>query len=97
MATIKRVENQISQIEDFDVIFVTADGRDVRGDRAGIPGYSSRFENRAPGTMTVEGWKQRRFRPLYPGFDVEVLTADGEHARGNTRLETVRGSYEDRE
>ncbi|MGZ3495964.1 MAG: hypothetical protein ACXWNK_02060 [Vulcanimicrobiaceae bacterium] len=97
MATIKRVENQISQLEGFDVIFVTEEGRDVRGDRAGIPGYANRFENRAPGRMTVEGWKQRRFRPLYPGFDVEVLLADGEHARGNTRLETVRASYEERE
>jgi hypothetical protein len=44
--------------------------------------------------MTVEAWKQRRFRHLYPGFKVEVLLADGTRARGNTRLGTVRGSYE---
>ena len=97
MATIKRVENQIAHVEAFDVIFVTEDGRDVRGDRAGIPGYSNRFENKAPGRMTVEGWKERRFRPLYPGFDAEVIMADGTHARGNVLLDTVRASYEERE
>ncbi|MBV8244578.1 MAG: hypothetical protein JOZ38_01515 [Candidatus Eremiobacteraeota bacterium] len=97
MATIKRVENQIAHVEGFDVIFITEDGRDVRGDRAGIPGYASRFENAAPGRMTVEGWKERRFRPVYPGFEVEVIMADGAHARGNVRLETVRSSYEARE
>jgi hypothetical protein len=97
MATIKRVENQICQVEDFDVIFVTEDGRDVRGDRTGIPGYSNKFENRAPGRMTVEGWKERRFRTLYPGFEAEVLLADGTHARGNTLLDSVRASYEDRD
>jgi hypothetical protein len=96
MATIKRIENQISQVEAFDVVFVL-NGRDVRGDRAGIPGYASRFENRAPGRMNVEAWKDRRFRPLYPGFEVEVLMADGTHAHGNTMLDTVRASYEDRE
>jgi len=97
MATIKRVENQISELEDFDVIFTTEEGRDVRGDRTGIPGYLNKFENKAPGRMNVEGWKERRFRPIYPGFDVEILMADGTHAHGNTLLETVRASYEDRE
>ena len=97
MATIKRIENQISQLEGFDVIFTTEDGRDVRGDRSGIPSYVNRFENRAPGRMNVESWKHRRFRPLYPGFNVEILLADGTHAHGNTLLESVRASYEDRE
>ncbi len=97
MATIKRVENQIASLEGFDVVFVTQDGRDVRGDRAGIPGFSNKFENRAPGRMTVEAWRDRRFRFIYPGFDAAVLLADGSHARGNTLLETVRASYEDRE
>ncbi len=96
MATIKRVENQIANVEHFDVIF-TQFGRDIRGDREGISGYAGRFEKGAPGRMTVEGWKERRFRRLYPGFDAEVLLADGTHARGNMRLSSVRTSYEDRE
>ena len=93
MATIARIESQIARVEGFTAVFVTADRRDLRGDRAGIPGYSNRFAKKAPGRMTVEGWKQRRFRPAYPGFDAEVLMSNGQPARGNTFLETVRESY----
>ena len=95
MATINRVENQIANVERFSVVF-TQFGRDIRGDREGITGYAGRFEKGAPGRMTVEGWKARRFRPLYPGFEAEVLLADGTPARGNMRLSSVRNSYEDR-
>jgi hypothetical protein len=93
MATIERIENQIARVERFRAVFVTEDRRDLRGDRTGIPGYSNRFAKKAPGRMTVEGWKQRRFRMIYPGFDAEVLMANGAPARGNTFLETVRDSY----
>ncbi|MBV8363427.1 MAG: hypothetical protein JO193_02575 [Candidatus Eremiobacteraeota bacterium] len=95
MATIDRVEGQIFSVERFSVIF-TQFGRDIRGDREGITGYAGRFAKGAPGRMTVEGWKQRRFRPLYPGFDAEVLLADGTPARGNMRLSSVRSSYQSR-
>jgi hypothetical protein len=93
MATIERVENQIARIEGFIAIFLTEDRRDLRGDRTGIPGYSNRFAKKAPGRMTVEGWKQRRFRTIYPGLDADVLMGNGAPARGNTFLETVRNSY----
>jgi len=95
MATIRRVENQIANVERFAVVF-TQFGRDIRGDREGITGYAGRFEKGAPGRMTVEGWKERRFRPLYPGFEAEVLLANGTPARGNMRLSSVRSSYEGR-
>jgi len=93
VATIQRIESQIARVEGFHAVFVTEDKRDLRGDRTGIPGYSNRFAKKAPGRMTVEGWKQRRFRAIYPGFDADVLMANGEPARGNTFLETVRNSY----
>jgi hypothetical protein len=93
VATIERVENQIARVEGFNAVFLTEGRRDLRGDRTGIPGYSKRFAKKAPGRMTVEGWKERRFRPTYPGFDAAVLMADGQAARGNTFLETVRDSY----
>jgi hypothetical protein len=93
MATLGRVESQIERLEGFRVAFVTLEGRNLRGDRIGIPGYSGRFENRAPGRMTVERWKKGRFHQVYPGFTVEVLLGDGARARGNTRLGTVRNSY----
>lgn len=95
MATIKRVENQIANVERFGVVF-TQFGRDIRGDREGITGYAGRYEKGAPDGMTVESWKERRFRPHYPGFEAEVLLADGTPARGNTRLRSVRRSYEDK-
>lgn len=93
MATIERVENQIARIEGFRAIFVTEDRRDLRGDRTGIPGYSNRFAKKASGRMTVERWKHRRFRAIYPGFDADVLMANGMSARGNMFLETVRKTY----
>ncbi len=93
MATIERIEGQIARIEGFRAVFLTEGRRDLRGDRAGIPGYSQRFTKKAPGRMTVEGWKQRRFRTLFPGFDADVLMGNGVPARGNSFLETVRASY----
>jgi len=94
MATIERVESQIARVEGFNAIFVTEGRRDLRGDRTGIPGYSTRFMKKAPARMTVEGWRQRRFRPIYPGFDADVLMANGQPARGNAFLATVRRSYQ---
>jgi len=93
MATIERIESQIERVEGFRAVFVTEDRRNLRGDRTGVPGYASRFAKKAPGRMTVEGWRQRRFRAIYPGFDADVLMANGTPARGNTFLETVRDSY----
>jgi hypothetical protein len=93
VASIERVENQIARIEGFAAIFLTEGHRDLRGDRTGIPGYAKRFAKKAPGRMTVEAWKQRRFRAVYPGFDADVLMGNGVPARGNTFLETVRNSY----
>ncbi len=93
MATLERVEAQIARLEGFKVAFVTQDGRNLRGDRARIPGYSGHFGNRASARMTVDAWKKGRFHYVYPGFAVEVLLADGTRARGNMRLGTVRDSY----
>jgi hypothetical protein len=96
MATVVSVENQIARLEGFRIIFLSEGRRNLRGDKTGIPGFSNRFSHKAPSRMTVEAWKQRRFRHVYPGFNVEVLLADGARARGNTRLSTVRDSYEGR-
>ena len=43
--------------------------------------------------MTVESWKEERFRRAYPGFDVEVLDAYGDSMHGNAYLRTVRETY----
>jgi hypothetical protein len=90
--TVQRVEKQIKAFEGFNVKFLHPDGRDVRGDLAGIPGYSH-YRRRAAGTSTVRDWIERRFKPRYPGYDVVVFLGDGARAHGNTRLQNVLSSY----
>lgn len=91
MALAKNVEKRIWDIEQFDVIIRHADGRDMRGDRTGIPMYA--FERMAKSSMTVAVWKEQRFNPSYPGLDVDVLDGLGNVVAGNTLLSTVRDSY----
>ena len=66
-------------------------GADVRGDRTGLPQYS--FRHAAADDMTVEHWKQTRFRLSFAGFGVDVLDGRGQSVQGNTKLSTVRASY----
>lgn len=67
-------------------------GTDVRGDRAGLPQYG--YHRAAENDITVETWKTTRFRPSYSGFEVDVVNARGNSVQGNTKLGTVRDSYE---
>ena len=46
------------------------------------------------GGITVKTWKQSRFLQSYPGYDVEVLDDRRSDVQGNTRLATVRDTYE---
>ena len=91
MPKVMRVEKQIWDVEGFAVVFLYEDGRDVRGDRLGLPGYS--FQNAAKNSMSVADWKAKRFRSHYPGFDVAVLAGDGSRVHGGSLLATVRDSY----
>jgi acyl-coenzyme A synthetase/AMP-(fatty) acid ligase len=45
----------------------------------------------------VSEWKKGRFKKSYPGYDVDVLDADGEPAKGQTKLGTVRDTYNEEE
>ena len=91
MSTVRNVERQIRRVEGFNVRVLHLDGRDVRGDRDHVPPYP--FSNKAAGTATVADWKRSRFTMRYPGFDVEVVDARGEHMHGATLLRTVRATY----
>jgi hypothetical protein len=91
MPLVKNVEKRIWDVEQFDVIIRHGDGRDMRGDRNGIPMYP--FDRMAKNSMTVASWKEHRFQPTYPGLSVDVLYGDGETAPGNTLLSSVRDSY----
>ena len=91
MAQLKSVERQIANLEGFEVTIRHPDGRDIRGDRQGLPGYT--YLNAAKNDFTVGQWRDQRFRKAYPGFDVTVWNADGSEAHGATKLATVRDSY----
>ncbi len=93
MALLKNVEKRVWDIEQFDVTIRHADGRDMRGDRNGVPMYN--YDRMAKNSMTVADWKGQRFNPQYPGFTVDVLDGNGQSVAGNTLLSNVRDSYAD--
>jgi hypothetical protein len=93
MAKVKNVEKRIWDIEGFAVT-IRYNGRDVRSDYTGLPQYPA-YERMAKNDMTVAAWKENRFFPAYPGYDVDVLDGDGNACQGNTKLGSVRDSYSD--
>ena len=44
-------------------------------------------------TLTVAEWTKKRFKQKYPGYDVQVLDAEGNKVVGNSTLETIRNTY----
>ena len=95
MSSIANVERKIRRIEGFRVRILHLTGADVRGDREGLPQYA--YHRAAENDITVETWKGLRFRPSYPGFEVDVMDARRNSVQGNTKLGTVRESYRRRQ
>jgi hypothetical protein len=91
MALVKNVEKRIWDIEQFAVVIRHADGKDMRGDKTGIPMYA--FDRMAKNSITVAAWREQRFKASYPGLDVDVLDGFNNVAAGNTLLSSVRDSY----
>ena len=91
MSTVLNVERKIRRVEGFRVRILHLYGADVRGDRMGLPQYS--YHRAAENDITVENWKATRFRPSYPGFEVDVVDRRGNSVKGNMKLSTVRGTY----
>ena len=93
MPTIENVEKQIRKIERFRVRFLyEKDGKDVWGDKIVSHGYP--YERALGDGKTVETWK-KRFRQVYSGYDVDVVDRRNNSVQGNTKLATVRHSYEE--
>ncbi|MBA2524736.1 MAG: hypothetical protein H0V18_02980 [Pyrinomonadaceae bacterium] len=92
MSTVANVERKIRRIEGFSVRILHLHGSDVRGDRMGLPQYS--YHRAAENIITVENWKATRFRPSYPGFEVDVVDRRGNSVKGNMKLITVRKTYQ---
>ena len=93
MAKVGRVEMRIAQVEGFLVKIHYLDGRNVRSDREGMPGWP--YERAAKDSWTVADWRRERFNAVYPGFDVDVLDGDCNAVPGQTRLENLRDTYGD--
>lgn len=89
MPRIDYIEKTIWKIEGFQ-IRITQNGRNVRGDRVLLKQYTA--GKMSKNAFTVGEWINK-FQSQFPGFDVEVLYADGTVARGNTLLSTVRDTY----
>jgi len=92
MSTIGNVERKIRRIEHFEVRFLYLNGADVRSDKEGLPQYP--YEVAAASDITVTAWKRGRFLPAFPGFNVKILSTGGESVQGNTRLGSIRDTYE---
>lgn len=93
MTTLATRMRSLGDLEDFDVQVTDKDGNVVDVKQNGFGKYD--FEKRAKSSTTVNEWKDKRFKKAYPGYDCKVLNADGSEARGNTKLETVRKTYEE--
>ena len=91
MSTVANVERKIRRVEGFRVRILHLHGADVRGDRTGLPQYS--YHRAAENHITVENWKATRFRPSYPGFEVDAVDRRGNSVKGNMKLSTVRETY----
>ena len=83
MPIVKNIEKRIWEVEQFDVTIKHADGRDMRGDRTGLPTYP--FERMAKNATTAAAWRDQRFRPTYAGLEVDVLDGTGQPVAWNTR------------
>jgi hypothetical protein len=94
MPKVKNVEKKIWDVEGFDIAF-HQNGKDVHGAKEGIPQY--KYQKAAKNDMTVSEWKKGRFAQCYPGYEVVVYDGDGNEAAGQTKLGTVRDSYQDEE
>jgi hypothetical protein len=92
MSSVANVERKIRRIEGFRARILHLSGADVRGDREGLPQYG--YHRAADNDITVETWKESRFRPSFPGFEVDVIDRRGKSVQGNTKLGTVRETYQ---
>ena len=90
MPQVKNVEDKIFEFEGFKAKF-EYNGKDVPGKKKDMPQYD--YKSAATKTWTVAEWTKKRFKQKYPGYDVQVLDAEGNKVVGHSTLETVRKTY----
>ncbi len=87
---LRRTDNkQIKRCEGF-AVRINHDGRAVNVNST-LPAY--RYKKALKNIKSVSQWKSDRFFTCYPGYDVDVLDAEGKAARGKTKLGTLRDTY----
>ena len=91
MTSVGRVERAIRRVEGFDVKIKHLHGADVRSDRTRMPPWL--LQVAAKDAWSVADWRERRFTPRYPGFEVDILDARHHPVPGQTRLGSVREAY----
>jgi len=84
---------ELENLEGFEVEVYDTSGAAIDMRQNGLPRYP--FEKKAKGDMTVSEWRTKRFATTWPTLTVRVLYGGGTEAQGNTKLSTVRESYEE--
>ncbi len=93
MTTLATRIRELSDLEGFDVQVLDQAGTTPADPKTnGLPAYP--HERKAKSSITVADWKAR-FHKAYPNYTCNVLNSDGSIAHGNTKLESVRETYEE--
>lgn len=93
MPTVGWVEDTIYRLEEVKVDFILA-GKNVRSDAPLPHNYSAQQKTR--NSSNVSHFKQR-LQSQFPGYDFKVYDGNGDTARGNMLMGTLRDTYPDRE
>lgn len=91
MPKLKTVETKIAMIEGFEIAFKDSNGRDMRDDKPNIAQWP--YDKQSKNDWTVNEWVNKKFKKIYPGFDVAVYDANEVQAKGQMKLSTIRDSY----
>jgi hypothetical protein len=90
--SIERIAAEIQQFEGFAVrIRPTVKSLAAK---TNLRSYARSHERIARASFSVADWRRRRFDPVYPDYDVEVLFGDGRPASARTLLSKIRASYD---
>ena len=93
MTTLATRIREIGDLEGFDVEFYDQNWRVADVKNNGFKKFN--YDRKSKGSLSVSSWIEKRFRPVYPGYNCVVLNGDGTTAHGNTLLSSVRATYEE--
>ena len=92
MPSIERIAAEIQEFEGFAVRIRPI--AKTSPPKTNLRSYARNHERIARASFSVADWRRRRFDDVYPGYDVDVLLADGRPAGPRTLLSKVRASYD---